>query len=99
MINKIKNIISNFLNISNEKNIFFIGSSHLALAKFNYDKITSLEEVDFKIYSQFGEDGIIDFLLFKLNIIKPKFIEIGVGDYRECNTRYIRKKYLPRNDN
>lgn len=94
MINKIKNIISNFLNISNEKNIFFIGSSHLALAKFNYGKITSLEEVDFKIYSQFGEDGIIDFLLFKLNIIKPKFIEIGVGDYRECNTRYIFEKNI-----
>ena len=47
-----------------------------------------------KIFSQFGEDGIIDFLLNRLKIFKPKFIEIGVGDYRECNTRYIYEKNI-----
>tara|TARA_B100000315_G_scaffold114032_1_gene104481 strand:- start:703 stop:1641 length:939 start_codon:yes stop_codon:yes gene_type:complete len=92
MITKLKNIISAFLLASNEKNIFLSGSSHLSLAKFNYDKIKNLEEVDFKIFSQFGEDGILDFLLYKLNIKKPKFLEIGIGDYRECNTRYIYEK-------
>ena len=39
MINKLKNIIRFFLSASNEKNIFVFGSSHLALAKFNYEKI------------------------------------------------------------
>ena len=63
MINKLKNIIRFFLSASNEKNIFVFGSSHLALAKFNYEKIKSLEEADFKIFSQFGEDGILDFCL------------------------------------
>ena len=43
-------------------------------------------------FSQNGEDGIVDYLLNRLNIIKPKFIEIGVGDFSECNTRYIYKK-------
>ena len=89
MITKFKDILRAFLLTSNEKNIFLTGSSHLSLAKFNYDKITNLDEVDFKIFSQFGEDGILDFLFFKLNIKKPKFLEIGIGDYRECNTRYI----------
>ena len=92
MITKFKNIIKAFLSASNEKNIFLSGSSHLSLARINYDKVKSLEEVDFKIFSQFGEDGIIDFLLYRLNIIKPKFLEIGIGDYRECNTRYIYEK-------
>ena len=39
-----------------------------------------------------GEDGIIDYLLYSLNIKVPKFVEIGVGDYRESNTRYIFQK-------
>jgi len=92
MISKLKNIIRAFLSASNEKNIFLSGSSHLSQAKFNYDKIKNLEEVDFKIFSQFGEDGILDFLLYKLKIKKPKFLEIGIGDYRESNTRYIYEK-------
>lgn len=48
-----------------------------------------LEEVEFRVYSQFGDDGIIYFLLSK---IKPKsrtFIEFGVQDYSESNTRYL----------
>jgi len=45
-----------------------------------------------KFFSQTGEDGIIDYLLYSLNIKVPKFVEIGVGDYRESNTRYIFQK-------
>ena len=32
---------------------------------------------------------MIDYLLFSLGIKKPRFIEIGVGDYREANTRFV----------
>ena len=45
--------------------------------------------MEFKVFSQNGEDGIIDYLLYSLNIQKPKFLEIGVGDYRESNARYL----------
>ena len=55
----------------------------------NYKNISNLNEVDFKVFSQNGEDGIIDYLLFSLQIEKPKFIEIGVGDYYESNTRFL----------
>ena len=40
-----------------------------------------------KCFSQNGEDGIIDYLLHSLKIDKPKFVEIGIGDYSECNSR------------
>ena len=43
-----------------------------------------------KIFSQFGEDGIIDFLLYKLNLTNDiAFLEIGTGDYEEANTRFL----------
>lgn len=53
-------------------------NDYINLFKFRYN-----------IYSQNGEDGIIDYLIFQLNIEKPKFLEIGVGDYSESNTRFF----------
>jgi hypothetical protein len=48
-----------------------------------------------KVYSQNGEDGIIEYLV-KLIYNTPenkKYLEIGTGDGSECNTRYLREKY------
>ena len=71
------------------KKTYMLGLSHILNIRKNYDNISSISDVDYKIYSQFGEDGIIDFILRKLNIEKPKFVEIGVGDYTESNTRFL----------
>ena len=71
------------------RNVYMIGTSHCLLMRQNYSKIKDLNDLDYKIYSQAGEDGIIDYLLYSLNIQKPKFIEIGVGDYTESNTRFV----------
>ena len=59
------------------------------MASKNYKDIKNLNQVEYKVFSQNGEDGIIDFLLNQLNIQNPKFLEIGVGNYKESNTRYI----------
>ena len=53
-------------------------------------------DVDYKIFSQNGEDGILDYILHRLNIEKPKFIEIGVGEYIEANTRFIFERCSPK---
>lgn len=47
------------------------------------------EEIEFKVSSQWGEDGIIQWLVDNLNISQKKFIEFGVQDYTESNTRYL----------
>ena len=52
-----------------------------------------LEDAEFQVYSQNGEDGIINFIINRLNIKKPNFVELGVGDYSESNTRLIYEKY------
>ena len=57
-----------------------MGYPHICLELF---------EVDYKIFSQNGEDGIIDYLIYNLNLEKPTFLEIGVGDYAESNTRFL----------
>ena len=44
---------------------------------------------EFQVYSQFGEDGIIQFLVQRVAIENEVFVEFGVGDYRESNTRFL----------
>jgi hypothetical protein len=53
--------------------------------------VSSLQEVEFKVTSQWGEDGIIDWLIERANIPSGShtFIEFGVETYRESNTRFL----------
>lgn len=52
-------------------------------------RLQSLEEVEFQVYSQFGEDGIIQWLIHNAEIENKTFIEFGVEDYTEANTRFL----------
>lgn len=49
----------------------------------------SLREAEFKVYSQFGEDGAIQWLIARVPIANRNFVEFGVEDYRESNTRFL----------
>lgn len=51
--------------------------------------ISNLAEVEFRAFSQWGEDGIIDWLIEKLPGIPETFVEFGVENYRESNTRML----------
>ncbi len=75
---------------------FSIGLSHITIMRKNYKKIKNINDLEYKVFSQNGEDGIIDYLLHSLKIYKPKFIEIGVGDYKECNSRFIFERTSPK---
>jgi hypothetical protein len=48
-----------------------------------------LSEAEFQVFSQWGEDGIIQYLLGKVPMGEPSFVELGVEDYSECNTRFL----------
>ena len=86
----IKNYLYNlFLKRFLRKKLYMIGLSHILLSRKYYSKVSLLSDVDYKIFSQNGEDGILDYLLTSLAIENPKFLEIGVGDFTECNTRFI----------
>lgn len=46
-------------------------------------------ESEFRVYSQWGEDGIIQFLLSRIIVPNEIFIEFGVENYEESNTRFL----------
>jgi len=78
-----------FLRSFLRKKLYMIGLSHFLSVRKDYSNISLLSDVDYKVFSQNGEDGILDYLLTSLSIENPKFLEIGVGDFTECNTRFI----------
>jgi len=50
---------------------------------------TELKTVGFGAFSQFDEDGIIQFLINHLEIKNQTFVEFGVENYEESNTRFL----------
>jgi hypothetical protein len=61
------------------------------LAEMNRLKknIASLDEVAFPVFSQYGEDGIIQYIISQIEIPNTIFIEFGVENYTESNTRFL----------
>lgn len=47
---------------------------------------------EFKVFSQWGEDGIIQYLVNNLDINQRTFIEFGVEDFSESNCRFLMMK-------
>lgn len=44
---------------------------------------------EFQVFSQFGEDGIIEYLIQLTKVENKCFLEFGVEDYSESNTRFL----------
>jgi hypothetical protein len=80
-------------NYSVDKLIIILAHSILLRSRVFYEKYDLIEDAEIKVFSQNGEDGIIDYIVQKLNLKKPSFVEIGVGDYSESNTRLLYEMY------
>jgi hypothetical protein len=48
-----------------------------------------LRGAEFKVFSQWGEDGILQHLLHHVPIPRKIFVEFGVENYTESNTRFL----------
>ena len=71
-----------------DKIIQAIGRIELKQLVINKKPINSPEN-EFKVYSQSGEDGIIQSIVRKLNLNREIFVEFGVENYLESNTRFL----------
>ena len=60
------------------------------MAELNKSKTsTNIQDYEFKVTSQTGEDGIIQYLINKIPIKNKVFVEFAVENYTEANTRFL----------
>ena len=94
MYKKIEKLLS-FLSKKNSNLINLLKTQKMLLGNLNTIELTkkknikNLHEVEFKVFSQWGDDGIIQYLIQNLEIPNKTFIEFGVSNYTEANTRFL----------
>lgn len=67
--------------------------SGVVVANLNKDRpFQAIADAEFKVFSQWGEDGIIQYLIANLAIENTTFIEVGIEDFTESNCRFLMVK-------
>lgn len=85
---KLKMIGASGLETRLNKSLVLLGMNYASQLN-DIEIIASLQDVGFRIYSQFDEDGILEWLIRQLPISSERFVEFGVEDYHESNTRFL----------
>lgn len=83
----IKKIYNNCNNNTLEKTMML--QAKILTELYSKKDSKNIQDYEFKVYSQNGEDGIIQFLINNINIKNKIFIEFGVENYSESNTKYL----------
>lgn len=66
-----------------------ISISRLISQMSSKSTIRSIHDAEFQVFSQWGDDGIIQYLVNSIDIENKYFIEFGVENYLESNTRFL----------
>lgn len=86
-------ILKKFLSSQSETDVdsvkVLLGKQFSMLHRLLKNKKELLQDYEFQVFSQFGDDGIIQHLVSKLSSIPKTFIEFGVENYQESNTRFL----------
>lgn len=96
-IKAIRNFFIHPVNEKINKSLILQGCLHGKLNHTLLRQEVFLDQVEFSVFSQNGEDGIIDFLIELLEIeqnpdYQKAFVEFGVQNYTESNTRFLLEK-------
>ena len=92
LIQRIKNILHTIENLNRNFDEIKLNQG-LILSKLNHkNDDQSIISHEFKIFSQWGEDGIIQHLTNSIPIKNKTFIEFGVEDFNESNCRFLLMK-------
>ena len=73
------------------ENSMILQGRTLALQNNDRAPLESVQDAEFKVFSQFGEDGVLQYLIQETGILPTEqtFIEFGVQNYSESNTRFL----------
>jgi len=88
-LNHAKQLLSLPMNIYHSLEQIRLSLGRIEVERFSIFDTTHLNECEFKVFSQNGEDGIIQFLIRKVLIHNKIFIEFGVQNYTEANSRFL----------
>ncbi len=69
--------------------ILALGQTSILSSRAVSNKFRNLWDAEVKVFSQWGEDGILDFIFSSLGVSKPRVIEVGAGNFNECNSRFL----------
>ena len=86
-LNKIIEKLFRLKNLNKQQNDLKILAGLLLLDRKKESE--NINENELRVFSQFGEDGIINFLIEQINLKTKTFIEFGVEDYEESNTKFL----------
>jgi len=89
---KIYNTLYAFYHSRNDADIQKLLMANLVLqnhATRTEEFIANIQAAEFRVFSQWGDDGIIQFLVNYLEIEHKNFIEFGVETYHEATTRFL----------
>ncbi len=82
-------ILGDTMNANFQDRVLFLQGQIAARQIAAIPSIGTLRDVEFKVFSQWGEDGIIEWLVGALDLRENTFVEFGVENYREANTRFL----------
>jgi len=85
----IGSIYSEIKNIQTTISLLQESIGRLELRQLESLNSDELRRNEFRVFSQWGEDGILQFLIRHLCIDNKIFVEFGVQDYKEANTRFL----------
>jgi len=94
MLSKALNHVLDILRIGRRLDDIAIGQGRILCELQQQRRGGSLCDYEFKVFSQWGEDGIIQFLTRNLALRNRTFIEFGVEDFHESNCRFLLQKDL-----
>jgi len=66
-----------------------IGQMSVMASKLLRDTYNKLSDAEVTVFSQWGEDGIIDYLCDIASLDRPTILELGAGNFEECNSRFL----------
>jgi len=96
MLKKIRSFIKSFLDLRNIKEInnkLLINLSKIHFENKSRQESNNFSDYEYRVFSQFGEDGLINLILNNTNIKNKYFVEFGVEDYEESNSKLLLESF------
>ncbi len=89
MLKKIKQVIQLVKSYEERFNKIDLALGRIEMRQNEGIHSQNINDYEFKVSSQWGEDGIIQYLIKNIEIENKIFVEFGVEKYTESNTRFL----------